>query len=94
MSDVTISKLNEVYAKISCDRGIAKELSEHFTFFVPGYKFQPAFKNKIWDGKIRLYNLQTRQLYLGLVKYVESFCEEREYTFEYDSSGEIGRAHV
>ena len=87
MSDVTISKVNEVYAKISCDRGIAKELSEHFTFFVPGYKFQPAFKNKIWDGKIRLYNLQTRQLYLGLIKYVEEFCDERQYTFEYDSSG-------
>lgn len=82
----TISKINEVFAKITCERHVAKELSEYFTFFVPGHQFVPAFRNKIWDGRIRLFNLQTSQIYLGLLPYVEDFFREREYTFEYDDT--------
>ena len=89
MNDLIISKINEVYVKITCEKHIAKELSEYFTFFVPGYTFVPAFRNKIWDGKIRLFNLQTFQLYAGLLPYIESFCEEREYTFEYENDLDI-----
>ena len=77
MSDLTISKKDEVYAKITCEKHITKELSEYFTFFVPGYQFVPAYRNRIWDGKIRMFNLQTNQIYLGLLPYIESFCNER-----------------
>ncbi len=86
MSELSISKKDEVYAKITCEKHIAKELSEFFTFFVPGYQFVPAYRNRIWDGKIRLYNLQTSQIYLGLLPYIESFCNERQYEFEYGDS--------
>ena len=85
-SNIIISKKDEVYAKITCEKHIARELSEFFTFFVPGYQFVPAFRNKIWDGKIRLYNLQTSQLYLGLLDYVQQFCESRNYTCEYKNN--------
>jgi superfamily II DNA or RNA helicase len=85
-SNIIISKKDEVYAKITCEKHIARELSEFFTFFVPGYQFVPAFRNKIWDGKIRLYNLQTSQLYLGLLDYVQQFCESRDYTYEYENN--------
>ena len=81
--DYTITKKNEVYVKIQCERGLAQELSEYFTFFVPGFQFTPAYKNKIWDGKIRLFDLRSFQIYHGLLPYIESFCEERGYTFEY-----------
>jgi superfamily II DNA or RNA helicase len=83
MSDLVISKKDEVYAKITCEKHITKELSEYFTFFVPGYQFVPAYRNRIWDGKIRMFNLQTNQIYLGLLPYIESFCQERSYTFDY-----------
>lgn len=82
-ADITISKVNEVFIKITCEKYIAKELSEYFTFFVPGYKFTPAFKNKIWDGKIRLYNLTTRQIYAGLIPYILEFCDNNYYTHEF-----------
>jgi len=82
-SDLIISKKDEVYAKITCEKHISKELSEFFTFFVPGYQFVPAYRNRVWDGKIRLYNLQTSQVYLGLLPYIEEFCNEREYKFDY-----------
>jgi superfamily II DNA or RNA helicase len=88
-NDIIISKKDEVYAKITCEKHIARELSEFFTFYVPGYQFVPAFRNKIWDGRIRLFNLQNFQLYLGLLPYVEQFCESREYTFEYQDGLEI-----
>jgi superfamily II DNA or RNA helicase len=83
MSDLVISKKDEVYAKITCEKHITKELSEYFTFFVPGYQFVPAYRNRIWDGKIRMFNLQTNQIYLGLLPYIELFCEERKYQFDY-----------
>ena len=61
---------------------MAAELSEYFTFYVPGYKFMPAFRNKIWDGKIRLFNTQDHTLYGGLIDYVQKFATEREYKIE------------
>jgi hypothetical protein len=49
-------KLDSVNVKIDCDRSVAKELSSFFTFTVPNFKFTPAYRNKVWDGKIRLFN--------------------------------------
>ena len=88
-SDIIINKKDEVYLKINCEKSVAKELSEFFTFFVPGYQFVPAYRNRIWDGKIRLFNLQSHTLYRGLLKYVEAFCESREYTFEYQDGVDV-----
>jgi len=85
-SNVLISKKNEVYAKLTCEKHILKEISDHFTFFVPGYTFVPSYRNKIWDGKIRLLNLQTQQIYLGLLPHLEAFLKSAEYTFEYDET--------
>jgi len=79
---IFVHKINEVYLRCECDSGIAMELSEYFTFFVPGYKFVPSFRNKIWDGKIRLFNRQNNTLYIGLLAYLKSFCHEREYELE------------
>ena len=83
---ISVSRINEVYSFLRCESSTAMELNEYFTFYVPGYKFMPAFRNKIWDGKIRLFNLQTKQLYYGLLPYLERFAAEREYEIEYDES--------
>ena len=98
MAELNIIKKNEVYAHIICEKHISKELHEHFSFMVPGYQFVPAYKNKIWNGKIYLYHLNTSQIYLGLLSYLEAFCEERGYTFEYtdgvDTEDEYSRYHA
>lgn len=86
MEIIKVTKLNEVYNKIECEPGIGYELNDYFTFEVPGAKFMPAYKNKVWDGKIRLYNLMTSTLYGGLLSYVEKFCEDRKYQIEYGST--------
>lgn len=84
MSDYNISKINEAYVKINCDKGFARELSEYFTFYVPNYQFSPQFKKKLWDGKIRLLDLRNQALYHGLVPYVKKFCDDRGYSLSLD----------
>jgi len=80
-----IRKVNAVYNQIATDdMGAAQEMSDYFTFKVPGYQFMPQYKMKVWDGQIRLYNTATQMLYAGLTKYVEKFCKERGYNYEYE----------
>ena len=89
MSDLKIEKVNEVYIRVSMDdMGIRQELSDFFTFFVPGYKFMPAYKCKAWDGKIRIFDAMTGRIYGGLDRYIDIFAKERGYTIEflYDNS--------
>ena len=71
-----IDKKNEVYLKIEADADIRRELSEYFTFEVPGFKFMPQFRNRVWDGKIRLFSYATGQIYTGLYPYILNWCKE------------------
>jgi len=89
IEQIKISKLNEVYIQLDSNRGILQELSEYFTFSVPGHTFMPAYRNKIWDGKIRLLNLRDNSLYYGLLNYVEKFCDERQYGIIKDSLNDL-----
>lgn len=89
MSDLIVTKINEVYARIECEKSTSQELHDHFSFMVPGYQFVPAYRNKLWNGKIYLYHLNTSQIYLGLLSYVEEFCKSRDYTFEYQDGLDI-----
>jgi|TARA_R100000479_G_scaffold176073_1_gene128948 superfamily II DNA or RNA helicase len=82
-SDVIIKKKNEVYLQLATPAHIAYELSDHFTFEVEGAKFMPAYKQRYWDGKIRLYSPGTGEIYAGLREYIEQFCQERHYTYDY-----------
>jgi len=79
MESLIISKVNETFLHIECEPSVERELSEHFCFFVPGYKFMPAYRNRMWDGKIRLFDQRKKSLYTGLFNYVKEFCELRNY---------------
>lgn len=83
MTDIQLIRKNNVYLKVQCEPSIAQEISDHFTFDVPGAKFNPLFRNKMWDGKIRLYSMMTKELYTGLLSYLEHFCEVNNYTIDY-----------
>jgi superfamily II DNA or RNA helicase len=89
VSDLILHKKNESFIQFECERNIAQELSDYFTFFVPGYQFTPAYKSRVWDGKIRLADLRSFTIYHGLVPYIEKFCKERDYVLEIDSDVSI-----
>ena len=79
---IILHKKNESYLQFECEKSVAQELSDYFTFFVPGFQFTPAYKNKIWDGKIRLADLRNNSIYFGLLPYIQKFCIERDYELE------------
>lgn len=79
MERVVIEKVDDVYLRVIAEPGTKMEMSEYFTFFVPGYKFMPAYKNKMWDGKIRLLNTMTGMIYAGLIGYIAKFCKNYNY---------------
>ena len=88
MDNIKLISKDEVYIKVECDRGVAQELSDYFTFEVPGAKFMPSYRNKMWDGKIRLFNTASYTIYKGLFRHIEHFCKERNY--ECVLSGDLG----
>jgi len=83
--DITVKQKDAVNLVIECEKSIAKELSQYFTFYVPNYQYTPAYKKKIWDGQIRLFNVYGRTLYVGLLEYLQKFAVDRKYTIEIDS---------
>ena len=79
---ITVKKKNHAMMLVDSEPSVLNELTDFFTFYVPGYKFMPAYRNKVWDGKIRLYNSQTRELYAGLYAYVKEFANAKGRDYE------------
>ena len=94
MSDVIISKKNEVYIKLECDPHILYELQEYFTFDVEGAKFMPQMRSRHWDGKIRLLSTHTGEIYAGLLDKVVEKIKLHNYTYEFKSNQIIMDYHL
>lgn len=84
MEKIIAKNIDETYIQIVCSEGVAYELRDAFTFDVPGARFTPQFRAKLWNGKINLFNIQKKQIYRGLVSYIKKFCENRDYEFFYE----------
>ena len=80
---ITITNENESYIKVHCDESVAWELRDAFSFRPPGFQFVPSYKQKLWDGYLRLFNPLNRQMYRGLAPQVIEWAENHGYTFEY-----------
>ena len=77
-----ISKKNEVYLILDdLDPSTSQELTEFFTFEVPGFKFMPMYRNRMWDGKIRLFSPGSGEIYVGLLPYIKQFCFRNKIEF-------------
>ena len=79
-----LSKKNDVYVIVKTEPNISRELSDFFTFEVPGARFMPQYKKRIWDGKIRLYNMINGEIYYGLIPYIEEFAKRNDIDIEYE----------
>lgn len=76
-----VKKINETWLRLDTELSVLHELEEAFQFYVPGYQHTPMFKNKVWDGKIRLVSAYKQKTYVGLYKQLEEFCAARGYEF-------------
>jgi len=86
MSKLVISKKNEVYLKIESEPHVYQELADHFSFDIEGAKYMNQYRKRYWDGKIRLFSTHTRELYVGLLDKLISFCKRHGYEYEFIDS--------
>ena len=82
VTDIIVHKKDDVFLKIECEASIAHDLSDYFTFKVPGYRFMPAYRSRQWDGKIRLFNAINAELYVGLLPYVVEFADRHKLSIQ------------
>jgi superfamily II DNA or RNA helicase len=84
---ISVVKKDETQVQVVCnDTGALMEVSEFFTFMAEGYKFMPSYKNKMWDGKVRLFNLRNNTLPFGLLNHLAEFARTRDYDLSIHSS--------
>lgn len=76
---IYVSDPNNVFIKIQCSQGLSNELSEYFSFMAPNHKHDKRFKQRIWDGKIRLFNGRTKTLHAGLFNRLVKFADQFGY---------------
>ena len=53
-----------------------------------------AFKRKVWDGKIRLFNQMTRELNVGLYPHLKKFALDRMYPVQLVDNDEYGHPEL
>lgn len=76
---IFVTQPNNVFIKLACSQGLSHELSEYFSFMAPNHKHDKRFKNRIWDGKIRLFNGRSKTLHAGLFNRVKKFAKQYGY---------------
>lgn len=89
MSDILIEKLDETYIKITAEEYILRELQDKFSFYADGYRFHPKFRAKLWNGKIILLRVVSRNIgliYYGLLFQVLAFAKKSNYSFTLDDT--------
>ena len=82
METIRVRKLNHSNLHLECSSSTAYEITDFFSFYVPGYKFMRAYRNRVWDGKIRLFNAMSGLLPAGLYSHLLKFVEQRGYEIE------------
>ena len=85
-TDLVISKSNEVFLKISTEPHIEYELRDHFKFEVPNAKFMPQYRGRNWNGEIHLFDMRSKQIYIGLLDKVISFCKQYGYSYSFQDN--------
>jgi len=89
--NLIISKSNEVFLKIKTEPHIEYELRDHFKFEVPGAKFMPQYRGRNWNGEIHLFDIRSKQIYVGLLDKVINFCEQFNYTYKFENNKFYGQ---
>lgn len=84
MYNIIASAEDQTKYKIDCEESVKRELRSYFSFKVPGAEYMPLYRSKVWDGKIKLYEINSSTLPRGLKSYLQKFCDERNYYLVFD----------
>ena len=81
---IWVKQKDNVHVYVEAEDSTCREICDFFTFEVPGAKFMPSYRNRYWDGKIRLFNVNKRELYIGLIPHLIKFAKQLEYKIQID----------
>jgi len=84
---IVFKKKNDVHLEVvEGEKAELKMLSDYFTFEVEGAKFSPAYRNKFWDGKIRLFDTRNYTIYSGLTHEIIKFSKQLDVEVEFEGT--------
>ena len=89
--EVFIDKINEVYIRVDSEMSSSYKRFQIILLFWPQVILSFPFRKRIWDGKIRLFNVMNRQLYYGLLPHLCKFLFLRDYKtkFKHDFKNDL-----
>lgn len=76
------TKINETWLRLDAEVYLLEELNDAFKFRPNNFQFSPLYKNKVWDGWIRLVQVYKQKTYVGLANQLKDFCDSRGYIYE------------
>ena len=83
---ITLRKIDDVFLGFDGPKDELRMLSDYFTFLVPGYQFMPAYRNKYWDGKLRLADLKKNEILAGLFADITKFSKDMDVNVQFEGS--------
>lgn len=84
MNELIITKLNSSYVQLDADTDILQDINAYFAVYADGYLFNPRYKARVWDGKIRFFSITTHVLPIGLLSVLLKFCNDNNITVKYE----------
>ena len=82
--DIEVKFKDELKCYVWCDKSIAYGIKNKFSFKKQGYQFSPKFKAGVWDGSISLYNLATKEFYVGILPELFKWAKKTGYTIKFN----------
>ena len=83
---ITLRKIDDVHLSFDGPKDELQMLSSYFTFLVPGYQFMPSYRNKYWDGKLRLADLKKNEILAGLFADITKFSKDMDVNVQFEGS--------
>ena len=68
--DIKLFKKNESTLTVHCNSTISSELYNFFSCMSTNFRFDPRYKQGVWDGKLHFFNRKTNELSIGLYNKV------------------------
>ena len=50
----------------------------------------PQYRNKYWNGEIHLYDIRSKQIYVGLLDKIVQFCKNYGYSYKFEDNKYYG----
>ena len=79
---ISIKYFNEAHVQIECEYDEAQEIADLFSFYTPDYRWSPKYQSGVWDGKIRLFDINNCLLPAGLLKKFLGYIKLNEWEYK------------